>query len=341
MGLLAWTVKKTLEWRRFGYTPLTMDPFPGSIGGDVGGDINVGLPYVSELLCEVTLSSLYSSVTGSGKSRSRSDPVKWQDSGYAQVTPSANGMRLSFRFRVPEGLNPSEEETGNYNFWRLNIRLKLSGSDLDRCFTIPVYATAEKSRFLSLDSAKETANGMTELTAEMAIPLRRNGMLQEVYYPMLRQPVLSAFFTVFGLVFAITGVILWGKGAVEGGMLYFMGGLFILLGSLVVLAGLYTAFNSLYVAWDGKQLVTIRRLLGIKIRWHSAGYDELRGIEFKKSSTTIQLGNKHQIQYQVVAQSGTGKIVLAENLDSHSKATLVADYFSEQFNLPEPLEKPE
>ncbi|MBT3060970.1 MAG: DUF3592 domain-containing protein [Candidatus Thiodiazotropha sp.] len=331
MGLFYWTVKQTLEWRRFGYTPLTMDPFPGAIGGDVGGEIQVDVPYESGLVCEVTLSSIYSYVTGSGKNRSRSESVKWQDSGYAQVEPAARGMRLGFRFSVPEGLNPSEEETGNYYFWRLNIKAEQPGIDLDRSYTIPVYATAEKSRFQHLDSGRETPQGMPELTAEMLLPLRRNGMVQELYYPMLRQPLLSTLFTVIGGIFAIAGVMLWGKAAQEGMPLYFMGGLFTFLGSMVALAGLYTAFNSLYVAWDGRQVVTIRRLLGITVRWKNVRYHELREIELKKGSTSTQTGNTHKISYHVIAQTQQGKIVLAENLDSHTKAKLVTEFFRKQF----------
>ena len=36
ISLLAWAVRRTLEWRRFGPAPVTLDPFPGSIGGHVG-----------------------------------------------------------------------------------------------------------------------------------------------------------------------------------------------------------------------------------------------------------------------------------------------------------------
>jgi hypothetical protein len=265
--------------------------------------------------------------------------VKWQDSGYAKVKPAARGTRLGFRFSVPEGLNPSEEETGNYHFWRLNIKAEQPGVDLDRSYIIPVYATAEHSRFQQQDSGKETPRGIPELTAEMVLPLRRNGSLHELYYPMLRQPVLSAIFTVVGVIFAIAGVVIWGKAVQESGMLYFLGGIFTFLGSMVALAGLYTALNSLYIAWDGKQVVSIRRLLGITVRWKNASYNELRGIAPKKGSTSTQRGNTHQIEYHVIAQTPKGDIMLAENLDSHSKAKLVTEFFREQFGLHEAVKE--
>lgn len=332
-GLLFWAVKLTREWRRFGVTPLTMDPFPGAIGGDVGGEVELNVPYVHNLRCEVTLSSLYSYMSGSGKNRSRSERVVWQDSGYVQVERTAKGMKLRFRFAVPDGLHASEEESGDYYFWRVNIKAELPGSDLDRSFTIPVYATAEKSRYQHLDSGKTVPQGMPELTAESLLPLRRNGMLQELYYPMFRQPGLSIGLSVIGMVFAITGIVLWGKAAQEGGGLYFMGAIFTFLGSLTALIGFYTALNTLYVAWDGKRVVTIRRLLGITLRWHSAYYHEISEVVLRKGTMSNQKGDSHQINYHVVAKTPRGELVLAENLDSHSKAKLVVAFFCEQFSL--------
>ncbi len=333
MGLLFWAIKKTREWRRFGVTPLTLDPFPGAIGGDVGGEIELNVPYVPNLNCEVTLSCLYSYVSGSGKNRSRHERVEWQDSGYAQVNRTARGMKLRFRFAVPEGLRPSEEESGDYYFWRLSIKAELPGADLDRSFTIPVYATGEQSRLQHLDSGKEVPNGVAELKAESLLPLRRNGTLHELYFPMFRQPGFSLGFSAIGTIFAITGVVLWGKAAQEGGGLYFMGGIFTFIGSLVALIGFYTALNTLYVAWDGKQVVTIRRLLGITLRWKSASYHELSGLELKKGATSNQKGGSHQINYHVVVQTPKGEMVLAENIDSHSKAKLAVEFFREQFKL--------
>ena len=336
MGLLSWALKLTREWRRFGNTPLTMDPFPGAIGGDVGGEIELSVPYEPALACEVTLGCLYSYETGSGEDSSRQERVEWQDSGYAQVERTAQGMRLRFRFAVPAGLRASEEERGDdYNFWRLSIKAELPGGDLNRSFTIPVYATGESSSFQQLDTGKAVPRGVPELKAESLLPLRRNGTVRELYYPMLRQPWFALMFIVVGIVFAITGIILWGKAQHEGRGLYFLGGMFTLMGSMVALGGFHAALSSLYVAWDGKQLLTVRCMLGIAIRRSSVDYHDVRGVELKKGTTSNQKGGSHQINYHVVAQTRKGEMVLAENIDSHSKAKLVEAYFREQFGLSE------
>ncbi len=108
IGLITWAMKSTLEWRRFGPAPVTLDPFPGSIGGHVGGTIDVNLPYDANTEIKLTLTSLHSYVSGSGKNRSRNESAEWQDTQVAHLSPGTKGSRLSFRFDVPENLQQSD-----------------------------------------------------------------------------------------------------------------------------------------------------------------------------------------------------------------------------------------
>ena len=119
LGLVYWAIKLTMEWKRFGATPLSMDPFPGSIGGDVGGEIQVNVPYDSAAAFKVTLTCINSYVSGSGKNRSTHESAKWQDEGYARCQPSASGIKLQCRFQVPAGLKETEEASDNSHFWWL------------------------------------------------------------------------------------------------------------------------------------------------------------------------------------------------------------------------------
>ena len=56
LGLLVWAVRQTLAWRCFGMTLLELDPFPGAIGGDIGGLLELRLPYSP---FRITLTCLY------------------------------------------------------------------------------------------------------------------------------------------------------------------------------------------------------------------------------------------------------------------------------------------
>ncbi len=90
-GLFIWAIKSTRRWFSIGSTPLTLDPYPGSIGGQVGGSIETNIHYSAAHEFPVTLSCLYSYVSGSGKNRSRKESVKWQAQGFAQAEPAGRG----------------------------------------------------------------------------------------------------------------------------------------------------------------------------------------------------------------------------------------------------------
>jgi hypothetical protein len=151
IGLITWAVKSTLEWNRFGPAPVTLDPFPGSIGGHVGGTIDVNLPYDVNTKFSLTLTNLRSYVSGSGKNRSRKESAEWQDTQVAHTSAGVKGSRLSFRFTVPEGIEESaaDQSEESYYLWRLNVKADLPGVDIDRDYEIPVYATGERSVQLS------------------------------------------------------------------------------------------------------------------------------------------------------------------------------------------------
>lgn len=157
IGLLVWALRRTLEWRRFGPAPVTLDPFPGSIGGHVGGSIDLRLPFDPTAKFRVTLTNLHSAVSGSSKDRSRSEKALWQDGTLAHVESCGLGTRLVFRFDVPEGLGESDtEHDDSYKLWRLSLEAELPGTDLDRSYEIPVYATARRSNLLSERAVAES-----------------------------------------------------------------------------------------------------------------------------------------------------------------------------------------
>ncbi len=332
--LLNWAIRSTLAWRKFGYTPLTLDPFPGAIGGDVGGEVFLNIPFDPKMTCEVTLSSLYSYISGSGKNRSRHERVEWQDSGYAKVERAVKGIRLEFRFAVPEGHRESEAHSDSYYLWRVNLRSEMPGADLDRSFEIPVYATGEKSRRIKIDSANEVPMGEARPRAETLLPLRQSGITTELYYPMLRHSGSALIGIIFGSAFGGTGLFLLDKSL-------FMGIVFSAVGGIILLAALYSALNSLRIVLNGRTISTTRSLLGIPVITRQAAYHEVRSVDIKKGMTTSQ-GNKHKIHYKVVARSHNGEVLLAEKIDSHSKAKLVVGFFRERLGLkPEKREEDE
>ena len=320
IGLLTWAVRRTLEWRRFGSAPLALDPFPGSIGGHVGGTIDLQLPYDSTARFHVTLTNIYSYVSGSGKNRSRKEDAKWQDELLAHAEPGGKGTRLSFRFDVPEGLHASdaEQKGDSYHRWRLNLRAELPGTDVDRDYDIPVYATARQSSRLperAMQRSRHEQDAIADGKVRDLIGVRHGPFGKSMFYPAGRHlgPGLSG--VLIGALFAAAGWFLIMK---EGHALF--GSVFGGVGLLVALFAFYMISNSLEVSQNGTSVNTVRRWLGIPISRKSMPRSGFARLD-KKSSMKTQSGGKHAIYFDVEMIDHAGrKMVVGEGFRGESQA---------------------
>lgn len=333
IGLITWAVKRTLEWRRFGPAPLTLDPFPGSIGGHVGGTIDLNLQYDVNSDFSLTLSNLHSYVSGSGEDRSRHEDVKWQDTQLAQVSPGPRGSRLRFRFDVPHNLNQSDAEQSDdsYYLWRLNISARLPGVDVDRNYEIPVYATGRKSAGLS-DSSIQHARGRQKKidmkAIEDLVDLTYKAGGPSMHFPIGRNLGGATTAAVVGAIFAGAG---WWLLRYEGHPI--MGGVVGLVGILVVVAGLYAVLNSLEVMQSGDEIQSVRRILGIPVSQRRMRRSDVIRLE-KHVAAKSSSGRRHTIHYSVNAIGRDGqKMKLGEGFKGASQADAAAGLFASVFGL--------
>ena len=332
LSLWYWAIKATLQWKRFGITLLTMDPYPGSIGGQVGGVIKVRTAYKPEQLYKVTLSCIHSYMSGSGKNRSRRESISWQDQGYARINPRASELDIEFCFDVPDKLPASEPHSDSYHFWQLTLESSMDGLDLSRNFEIPVYPTAVTSQYINFTSPHYQPLGVNEVTAESLLPLKQSGFIKELYYPILRKPLGNFSGILFGGIFAAIGVFLWQQAATAGGMLYFMGAIFAGIGGLVVIAAIYSAFTSLYLKFDGQILHYQQRFMGFCLHDRKIPYSDISSIIARKSSAA-HVGGKHKIEYKIFARVKAKTLMLAESIDSASKKDQLVAYFQQEISL--------
>ena len=333
IGLVIWAVRRTLEWNRFGPAPVTLDPFPGSIGGHVGGTIDVNLPYDARDQFLLTLTNVHSYISSTGKNRSRRESAKWQDTQVAHTASGAKGSRLSFRFDVPDNLSESaaDQSEDAYYLWRLNLKADLPGIDIDRDYEIPVYATGEHSARLSelsIDQARTEKTRMDIRVIEKMVDLGYDVGGRTMRFPMGRSLLPGLIGIFFGAVFACTG---WYLIEYEGHP--FMGTIFGGVGLLIVLSAFYFVLNSLEVSQDGGDIRTVRRILGIPVkRGHMRRADFVRFNE--KASATAQSGGKHVIHYSVSAVDRHGqKLLVGEGFKGASQAEAAADLIARAFGL--------
>ena len=333
IGLITWAVRRTLEWRRFGAAPVTLDPFPGSIGGHVGGTIDLNLPFDSSNRFELTLTNIHHYVSGSGKERSRKEKALWQDVQIAHGELGSKGTRLTFRFDVPEGLaeTDAEAEGDSYDAWRVNLRAELPGADLDRDYDVPVYATATRSRLLSdrvVQQSRQELGVVSEQRIRDAINMRHEAGGKHMLYPMGRNlgPSIGGF--IIGTIFAAAG---WYLIVEEGARIFgsvFAGG-----GGLIALGTLYMMLNSLEVSRDGSGVQTVRRILGIPVSRKTMQYHEFDRF-MKDSSFQTQSGGKHVMHYSIYALDRQGnKMVVGEGFRGESEANTAIRLISRELGL--------
>ncbi len=333
IGMIVWAARRTLEWRRFGAAPVVLDPYPGAIGGNVGGVININLPYVPGTVFRLTLTSIHSYVSGSGDNRSRKETAKWQNSQVAQAESGQNGTRLVFRFDVPGDLAESDaERRGNaYSLWRLNVQADLAGVDFDRDYEIPVYATGESSLNLSaynVQSASSEQHRLDDLAAKEIFEVRRGPGGTELFYPAGRNRLSALLGAIAGGVFAgAGGFLIFSEGQTA------FGSVFAGIGSLIILGSLYSVTNSLLVVGEAGYLKTVRRVMGIAVRTRKMRRSNFVRFSRQRSSQS-QAGSKHVIHYAVYAVDNTGqKLVVGEGFKGDGEATAATHLIARELGL--------
>lgn len=333
IGLLTWAVRRTMEWRRFGPAPIMLDPFPGSIGGHVGGTVDVKLPYDSNVRFSLTLTSLYSYMSGSGKDRSRKTSAKWQDTQIAHVTAGARGTRLEFRFDVPDDLNESDADQSDdqYYLWQLNLKAELPGADIDRDYEIPVYVTRQHSQQLSNFSIDNARSKQRQIDLEIIQKMVRMDIGvdgRSILYPAGRNLGSGFAGVLFGAIFTATGWYL-----LTSASQLFMAMIFGGIGSLVLVFSLYFALNSLQVIAGGSEIRSIRRVLGVAIKQSRMSRSNIVRIDKKKSSTT-QSGARHVVRYTLWALDRQGqKMVVGEGFKGASQASAATAFIARELGL--------
>jgi hypothetical protein len=332
-GMIVWALRRTLEWRRFGPAPLSLDPFPGSIGGHVGGIIDVKLPYDSNARFSLTLTNLYSYMSGSGKDRSRKSSAEWQDTQVAHATSGVQGTRLSFRFDVPKSLNESDtrKTEDSYYLWQLNLKAELPGIDIDRDYEIPVYATEQQSQELSNRSIAEARADQRQIDLAIIKKIVRldygiGG--RSMLYPAGRNLWNGFMGILFGVVFAGAGWFL----VTEAGHAV-MGAVFGGVGLLVLVSAVYFALNSLEIVAEGGDIRTVRRVLGFPVKRMRMRSSEFVRFDKKKSSYS-QSGTRHVVHYSLHAVDKRGqKMVVGEGFKGISQADAAAELIAREFGL--------
>jgi hypothetical protein len=309
--MLFLTVRQTLRWRRFGSVRLNMDPFPGALGGQVGGTLQLRESFRPDTPFRATLGCYYSHISGSGKNRSRKESLLWQSEGFAHVRRHPNGTQLDVLFEVPEGLPSADAKRGEtYHLWRLHVFADIPGADFDGNFDIPVYPGAHRAKHLrELCTAHPMAaeHRMKEIDTVLDLTQIPGGV--ELHYPAFRKAGPKIAGVVFGVLFIGGGLFAGAHGAPFLFPLLFVG-----IGAAVALGCLYSLLVSLRVRIDSTMLQVTSSLLGIPLRTCNVPRGDI-GHLMIDSSYTHSNGAIHEEVFKLKAVTSQGrKLTIGFNL---------------------------
>ncbi len=324
VGLMAAAVWAFMAWRKFGPTPLVLDPFPGSIGGHVGGWVDTRIPFAARQRFDVKLACMRSSVSGSGKNRKRSESVRWQTDGVCHSERSGTGTQLFFRFDVPAGLPAADvARTGTYHLWRLSIACDMDGPDFSRSYDIPVFATGQQS---SLRQGTESHAATQDLAMEGLESIAEFRTVPggiEAFFPALQRPGQGIAAILFGGLFAGIGV---GVGlAGDGGIVIPV--VFSSVGTLILGYGIWYLAKSLLVGVTAAGLRCRRFLFGYPMTTRQMTRADFSHFEIDRTSSSSS-GNKTTVYYQLRAHGhGDDSLPAGERLTSRAEAELLKETF--------------
>ncbi len=329
LGMLVSAVRQWLAWRRFGALALELDPFPGSLGGDAGGTLDLPVRFHPGQRYEVTLACCRVYEKSNGDSRETREDVIWDRRGLAEAKPTTTGTRLAVRFSPPEDLPESTPKSGDYKRWSLHFHAGLPGADLDRLFVIPVYRTGGKeARRRHPDSVEALVRQPVHVLPPGVVRLREQARGIELHYPVLRNLSLSAVIGIFAAICVgasvfLTSAFRW-PAAESGFDLLFEGAMalglgFMVLGSWAVSAGLtlatlYMLGNSLRVSVTQDEIVARRRVFGIALPARRLATAEVEAIEAEVPARSGVATNSTKYRDLVAKGPGRAKVIVAEGV---------------------------
>ncbi len=330
--IVLFAIKSTREWRHFGATPMKLDPFPGSLGGDVGGWIDVTTPHDPSHRYFVTLTCEYFFSIGTGKKRKTKSKIVWQSQGEAHSEWGPRGTRLRFRFAVPENLSPTGKATNNFyqwknhHQWQLTLKTDQDGITLNRIFTIPVFRTPSPLRSSAIQTYSTEVRDSVELpsiiTGSFIMKQTTAGLfLHSPWWHYIWYRLTGVIFSLFFA--AITWYLIEYPTFTDG---QDIPKIFVVLFALVaVLTGFYNLFrigNSLKTFITARELVTIRSIYGFPFI-KRIPLQRVTGVQ-KKVDFLMRGFDKNSLHYFIVIHTNDGTTIpVAEQLNGDLLANQV------------------
>lgn len=335
-------IRQWRQWSKFGRLYMTLDPYPGVIGGQIGGYLDIpAVKYRDGMPVDVRVNCVRVSISRSGKSRSRSDSVLWRRKARAAVRWGSGGARVEFVADVDDDLPHSTPEAGRNGSCYWSVRIRLPEAGFDRSYEIPVFKTAGRAE----SKLRPTGTGddepdrtVDDLPAALA-QVRQTAEGFVIRYPTGRSGSMGNFITLFGVIFFGFTIFLGFQFIAEinvgedrrialfsAAMLGMMTTVFGLVSCGIMAAGWFVKTNQLKVIVDREELISERQAFGRTFRKRAAravisGFD-------KKVTMQSGQGAQAEIYYSILAHKTDGQtLTVGDHIHGQEDADVLLEFF--------------
>ena len=324
LGLIIWLVRLWLADKRYGRATFTLDKLPGALGDRLSGELRVpaSLPEGSTIM--VYLDCVRRRTTGSGKHRSTTEDLLWQDEQRLplQPHPLMQGTRVPIVFPLPSD-RPATDDSNPKDkiIWRLRMEAEVPGVDFSTSFEVPVYdvgtdaAGAEQPQPIS--QAAEPPDWK-----HTGVELRYGAEGVEYYFAPARHKGMASGLTLIAVIFVGASIALWGADQ------SLMAIIFSLFSLILVWATLHS--------W----LIRSRLMPGhgrLRLQRGYSGSGRLREISAADiGAITLKAGTRAGTTqyYDLVAQTTGGKAIrLADMLKGRRDSEALAQHIAESIGI--------
>jgi hypothetical protein len=335
-------IRQWRQWSKFGRLYMTLDPYPGVIGGQIGGYLDIPtVKYRDGMPVDVRVNCVKISISGSGKSHKRSDSVAWRKKARAAARWSSRGARVEFVVDVDDDLPQSTLESGKHGSCYWSVRVRLPEAGFDRHYEIPVFRTEGRadSKLRPMGMADDEPDRTVEDLPAGLAELKQTGDDFSIQYPPGRSGGMGNFIALFGVIFFAIAVFLGFQFVAEinveegrrvslfsAAMLGMMTSVFGLVSCGIMAAGWFVKTNHLRVIVDHECLTTERHAFGrtfrkLVARANISGFD-------KKVTMQSGQGAQAEIYYSILAQKTDGQtLTVGDHIHGQEDADVLLEFF--------------
>ncbi len=198
LGLLVWAARATLRYQRYGVSRFELATLPAAVGHALEGTVRTPAGLRPTEGFKVALTCIRRVTTGTGRSRSTTEYVLWQDE--RQVPGTGVGVPVAFAI-PPDAVPCDATRASDRTLWRLAISADVPGVDYAATFEVPVFRTAASDQPRTDEERAVAAQSLVPADyhppagSRIEVSTTRRGT--EILYPRARNPGMAAGLTAF------------------------------------------------------------------------------------------------------------------------------------------------